>query len=118
MDDFKVNQPRSASPLVVNDIRHPRVPVRPRPLKFIVPELMSTPNFVPGCFQHLPRELAPIHMIPKAFSWQLIDANRLCSRRVNTKTIAVQHLETLCFPAFPVFNLAPKTDRYVRQAKI
>jgi hypothetical protein len=30
MDNFKVNQPRSASPLVVNDIRHARVTVRPR----------------------------------------------------------------------------------------
>jgi len=68
MDDFKVNQPRSASPLVINDIRHARVAVRPRAFKFVVPELMSTPNFVRGCFQHLPRERAPTHMIPKAFS--------------------------------------------------
>jgi hypothetical protein len=30
MDNFKVNQPRSASPLVVNDIRHASVTVRPR----------------------------------------------------------------------------------------
>jgi len=68
MDNFKVNQSRSASPLVVNDIRHARVAVRPRAVKLIVPELMSTPNFVGSCFQHLPRECAPIHMIPEAFS--------------------------------------------------
>ena len=69
-------------------------------------------------FQHPPGQRAAVQMFPKTFTRQLIDANRLCSRRINTKAIAIQHLETLCFPAFPVFDLAPKTDRYVRHAKI
>jgi hypothetical protein len=57
-------------------------------------------------------------MLPKTFTRQLIDANRLCSLRINTRTIAIQHLETPYFPAFPVFDLAPKADRDVRHAKI
>ena len=68
MDDFKVNQARSARPLIVDDICRSRVAVRPESAKLIAPELMSTPNFVRSCFQHLPRECSPIHMIPKAFS--------------------------------------------------
>jgi hypothetical protein len=118
VNDFEVNQPRSASPLVVNDIRRGGVAVRPRAAKLTAPEPMSTAKFVRSRFQHLPRECAAVQMFPKTFTGQLIDANRLCSRSINTKTIAIQHLETLRFPAFPVFDLAPKADRYVRHAKI
>jgi len=118
VNDFEVNQPRSASPLVVNDIRRGGVAVRPRAAKLTAPEPVSTAKFVRSRFQHLPRECAAVQIFPKTFTGQLIDANRLCSRSINTKTIAIQHLETLRFPAFPVFDLAPKADRYVRHAKI
>jgi len=64
MDDFKVDEPRAAGLLVENNIFHPGVAVGPRPAKLIAPELMSTPQFMCRCFQHLPRECPPIKLLP------------------------------------------------------
>ncbi|PYL22686.1 MAG: hypothetical protein DMF37_11625 [Verrucomicrobia bacterium] len=112
VNQFEVNQPRPASLLVIDNIGHARIAVRPRTCKFIAPELMS-PAIFAGCrFQHLPRQCTAVHVFPEAFTRQLAEANRLCSRSKNTKPITVQHFETLHFPPLPVFGLAPKTDRY------
>jgi len=118
VSDFKVNQPRPASLLVINNIRHGRIAVRPRPGKFIAPELMRPAKLAPGCFQHLPSQCATVHVFPEAFPGQLVEANGFCSRSKNTKPIAVQHFETLHFPALPVFGLAPETNGYARYAKV
>ncbi|PYJ77262.1 MAG: hypothetical protein DME69_11095 [Verrucomicrobia bacterium] len=112
VNQFEVNQPRPASLRVINDIRHSRIAVRPGPGKFIAPELMSPVKLASGCFQHLPSQCATVDVFPKAFPRHLVEANGLCSRSENTKPIAVQHFETLHFPALPVFGLAPKTNRY------
>jgi hypothetical protein len=112
VDEFEVNQPRPISLLVIDNIGHARVAVRPRAAKFIAPKLMNPAIFAPGRFQHLPGQCATVQVVPEAFSRQLVEANGLCSRSKNTKPIAVQHFETLHFPALPVFHLAPKTDRY------
>src|SRR5207237_4602590 len=118
MDDFKVDEPRAAGLLIENNIFHPGVAVGPRPAKLIAPELMSTPQFMRRCFQHLPRERAPVEVLPQALSRQLIDANGVRARYEGMKPIAVEHFKTLHFPASPVFDLGPETDRDAGHAKI
>ena len=115
---FEVNQPRTASLLVIDNIAHGRIAVRPRAGKFIAPELMSPVKLAPGCLQHLPSQCATVDVFPKALPRQLVEANGLCSRSKNTKPIAVQHFETRHFPALPVFGLAPETNGYARYAKV
>ncbi|PYL41749.1 MAG: hypothetical protein DMF42_09555 [Verrucomicrobia bacterium] len=73
---------------------------------------MSPEKLAAGCFQHLLSQRATVHVFPKAFARQLVDTNCVCARRGSAKPIAVQHFETLHFPALPVFGLAPKADRY------
>jgi hypothetical protein len=116
--DLKVNQPRPASLLVIHNISHGRVAVRPLAAKFIAPELMRAEKLAASRLQHRPRQGATVHVCPKAFPREFVGANRLCSGRIGPKTVAIQHLKTLHFPAFPVFCFAPKTDWYVRHAKI
>ena len=86
---FEVNQPRTASLLVIDNIAHGRIAVRPRAGKFIAPELMSPVKLAPGCLQHLPSQCATVDVFPKALPRQLVEANGLCSRSKNTKPIAV-----------------------------
>jgi hypothetical protein len=112
VNQLKVDHPRSARFLVKDNIRHRRITVRPGAAKFITPELMSSAIFARGCLQHLPSKCATIHVFPKAFARHLVDTNCVCARRGSAKAIAVQHFETLHFPALPVFGLAPKADRY------
>jgi hypothetical protein len=68
VDDFKINQTRSASVMVVNDVCHARVAMRPRAAKLIAPKLVSTPEFVRSGFQHPPGQPTAIHLLPNAFS--------------------------------------------------
>jgi hypothetical protein len=92
--------------------------VRPPAAKFIAPKLMRVEKLA-GCrFQHRPGQGATVHVFPKAFTREFVGADRLCRRRINPKTVAIQHLKTLHFPAPPVFRFAPKMEWYVRHAKI
>ncbi|PYK40605.1 MAG: hypothetical protein DME60_07685 [Verrucomicrobia bacterium] len=116
--DLKVNQPRPASLLVVNNVGHSGVAVRPAAAKFIAPELMRAEKLAASRLQHRPSQGATVHVFPKVFPREFVGADRLCCRRINPKTVAIQHLKTLRFPAPPVFCFAPKTDWYVRHAKI
>jgi hypothetical protein len=58
VNNFKVDQPRPASLLVIDHIIGSRVAVRPQPAKLIAPELMSAPEFVASRFDHSPCERA------------------------------------------------------------
>jgi hypothetical protein len=118
MNNFKVNQSRPTSLLVINNIRHGRVAVGPRPAKFVAPKLMSPTILAAGRFQHLLVQRATVHMFPQALAWQLVGTNYPRTTGKSAKPIAVEHAKTLHFPAPPVFDFAPKTDRYSRHAKI
>jgi hypothetical protein len=60
MNNFKVNQPRTSGLVVINNVGHARVTVRPRAAKLIAPKLMSAPEFDTSRFNHLPCECAAI----------------------------------------------------------
>jgi hypothetical protein len=68
VDDLKVNQPRPAGLLVIDNVSHCRVAVRPPPGKFIAPELMRAEKLAARRFQHLPSQGATVHVFPKAFT--------------------------------------------------
>jgi hypothetical protein len=118
VDDFEINQPRPASLLVINNVGRRRIGVRPEIAKFLAPELVGATKLAASRFQHRPRQCATVHVIPKAFTGQFVEAHGLCVRGKNAKTIAVEHLKAARFPALPVFDLAPEPNRYVRQAKV
>ncbi|HEV8618066.1 MAG TPA: hypothetical protein VGQ70_01100 [Candidatus Udaeobacter sp.] len=111
--DLKVDQPRLASLLVIDNVGHRRVAVRPTPAKLIAPELVPAEKLAARRFQHQLSQGATVHVFPKAFTREFVGADGLCSRRINPKMAAIQHLKTLLFPALPVICFAPKTDRYV-----
>ncbi|PYJ46911.1 MAG: hypothetical protein DME85_08170 [Verrucomicrobia bacterium] len=79
---------------------------------------MSTPELMRSRFQHLPRERSPMKVFPETLARQLIDADGVRARCKSTKPIAIKHLKTPDLPSLPVFHLAPKTNRYIRHAKI
>jgi hypothetical protein len=79
---------------------------------------MSALQFMASRFQHLSPECAPMEVFPQAFSWQLIDADGVRARCKSAKPIAIKHLKTPDLPSLPVAHFAPKTDRYLRRAKI
>jgi len=112
VDEFKVDQPRAVSFLIIHNVLHARIAMRPRAGKLIAPELMSPAIFAGRCFQHLPSQCTTIHVFPQAFTRQLVDANCLSAGITSAKSISVQHFKTLHFPALPVFGVTPKTDRY------
>jgi len=58
MNNFKVDQPRPASLLVIDHVVRACVSVGPRPAELIAPELMSAPEFVASRLDHLPCERA------------------------------------------------------------
>jgi hypothetical protein len=118
VDDFEVDQPSPARLLVINNVGRRRIGVRPEIAKFVGPELMGAAKLAASRFQHRPRQCATVHVFPKAFTGQLVGTNGVRARGKGAKPIAVEHLEAARFPALPVFDLAPKTDRYVRQAKV
>jgi len=60
VNDFKVDEPRPPRLVVINDIVHSCIAVRPRAAKLIAPELMSAPEFLASGFHHLRRECALI----------------------------------------------------------
>jgi hypothetical protein len=66
--DLKVNQPRLSSLLVVDNVGHCRVAVRPMPAKLTAPELMRAEKLAACRFQHLPSQGAAVHVLPKAFT--------------------------------------------------
>jgi hypothetical protein len=68
VDDFEVDQPRPASLLVINNVGHSRVAVRPPAAKFIAPELVRAEKLAASRFQHLPSQGATVHVFPKAFT--------------------------------------------------
>ncbi|PYK67274.1 MAG: hypothetical protein DME39_05265 [Verrucomicrobia bacterium] len=57
-------------------------------------------------------------MLPQAFSRQFVGADRFITGCPGTKTVAIEHFETLHFPPSPVFDLGPETNRYASHAKI
>jgi hypothetical protein len=118
VDDFEINQPRPAGLLVIDNVGRRRIGVRPPIAKFLAPELVGPTKLAASRFQHRPRQCAPVQVIPKAFTGQFVETNGLCVRGKNAKTITVEHSEAARFPALPVFDLAPETNRYVRHAKI
>jgi hypothetical protein len=112
VNDFEVDQPRPASLLVVNNVGHCRVAMRPPAAKFVAPGLVRAKKLAASRFQHWPSQGVTVHVFPKAFTREFIGADRLRSRRINPKTVAIQHLKTLLLPTLPVFCFAPKTDWY------
>jgi hypothetical protein len=79
MDEFKVDQSHAASLLIIDNVAHAGIAVRPWAGKFIAPELMSPAEFAAGCFQHPPSQCATIHVVPQAFTRQLVHINFLCA---------------------------------------
>ena len=57
-------------------------------------------------------------MVPKTFAGQFIERNCACVRDGGVEAIAIEHLETVRFPAPPFSHVAQKPDWYVRQAQI
>jgi len=116
--DFKVDQPRPGGLLVINHIVRSCVPVGPWAAKFMAPKLMSAPEFVASRFDHSPCERALIQILPQAFPRQLVGADRFVTARPRTKTVAIEHFETLHFPPSPIVGFRPKTNRNAGHAKI
>jgi len=79
VDQFKVNQPSASSLLIVDNVGHAGIAVRPWAGKFIAPALMSPAEFAAGCFQHPPSQCATIHVVPQALTRQLVHINFLCA---------------------------------------
>jgi len=79
VDQFKVEQSRAASLLIIDNVGHAGIAVRPRAGKFIAPVLMSAAEFAAGCFQHPPCQCATIHVVPQAFARQFVHINFLCA---------------------------------------
>jgi hypothetical protein len=79
---------------------------------------MSALQFMSSSFQHLSPECAPMEVFPQAFARQLIDADGVRARCKSAIPIAIKHLKTPNLPSLPVVRFAPKTNRYIRHAKI
>jgi len=60
MNNFKVNQPGTSGLLVIDNVGHTRVTVRPLAAKLIAPKLMNASEFDASRFHHLPCERAAI----------------------------------------------------------
>src|SRR6266404_7309585 len=57
-------------------------------------------------------------MLPQAFPRQLVGTDRFVTARPRTKTVAIEHFETLHFPPSPIVGFGPKTNRNAGHAKI
>jgi hypothetical protein len=79
MNNFEIDKPRPAGLLVINNVIHAGIPVRPRTAKIVAVEPMSAPEFVGSRFQHSPRERALVQVFPKAFTRQFVSANDICT---------------------------------------
>src|ERR1043166_629947 len=79
---------------------------------------MSAPEFVACRLDHFARKPLLFQMLPQAFPRQLVGTDRLVPARPRTKTVAIEHFETLHFPASPILGFRPKANRYAGHAKI
>jgi hypothetical protein len=104
--DLEIDQTRAPGLFVINNVRHRGIAVRPRAVKFITPELMSTVIFTARRFEHALIQRALVHVVPQALARQFVQTN--CSRvyDLRTKPIAVQHLEAARLPTPPVPHVA------------
>jgi hypothetical protein len=118
MHNFKVDQSSPVGLLVIDHVVGSCVAMRPRPAKFMTPELMSASEFVASRFDHSPCERALFQTLPKVFTRQLVGAHRLVTGRPGSKMITIEHFETLHFPASPIFGFRPETNRYAGHSKI
>lgn len=116
--DLEVDEPRPVGHLVIDDIGHGRIRVRPVAAELIAPKLMGAAQLAGGRLEHAPVQCPLSHVVPKAAARQLVGANRARANGKRAKPVAVEHLKTIHFPPLPFFRVAPETDRYVRQAKI
>jgi len=116
--DFEVNQSGAASLFIVDHIRHRRIAVRPAAVELINMHCVRAAIFSRGRLQHLLGERVRVHVVPQAAARQFIfnDGARIGHGRA--KTIAVQHLKTLCFPTLPLPYLAYVANVRVGQAEI
>jgi hypothetical protein len=118
VDNFKIDQPRPVALFIIDHIGHTCIAVRPRSPEFFAPELVRSPEFGSGCFHHSSAECATIQVFPEALARQPVDTNRVFAQARDAKSIAVEHLETIHFPALPVFRFGPETNRQAGNAKI
>lgn len=118
VDNLEVDEPGTVGPLVIDDIGHGRIGVRPWAAEFIAPKLMRAAELAGGHFEHVPVQCAFGHVLPKTPARELVGAHRSRAHGERAKTITVEHLKTIYFPALPLSRVAPETDRYVREAKI
>ena len=91
MNNLEVDEPRPAGALVIDDIGHGRVRVRPATTKSIAPQLMSAAELFGGRFDHLPVQYPTSHVVPQIAARQLIRANRARAYRKSTKPVSVEH---------------------------
>jgi hypothetical protein len=118
VDNLEIDESRTASFSVVNNICSGRVSVRPAAVEFVASKLMSAPKFGARGFQHPSGQRTLIQMFPETFTRQLIEVNRPGARAGSAKTIAIEHLKAACLPVLPLFGFAPEADWYVRHTKI
>jgi len=64
VNDFKVDPPRPASLLIIDNIAHGCIGVGPPTAELVAPELMGPAQLAARGFQHLPRQGASNQVFP------------------------------------------------------
>jgi hypothetical protein len=117
MQDLEIDQPRAASCVIVDDIPHRRIAVRPQAIVVLVAGQRVRPFKLPRRrLHHLPPQRAFVEVIPQTFAREFLLRNLLLADRVSPET-PVEHSIGAHFPSLPESCIRAELDWDFRQAK-
>jgi len=85
--------------------------MRPAPVELIAPKLVRAVQFPRRRYQHFFGQRAAVHVVPKTFARQFVFNDAALAGRTRPEPVAIEHVERVDFPAPPIVELAPETNR-------